>query len=180
MSDTTADRLPKAALTFLSDLRDNNDKAWFDQNRKRCAAELIEPLRALVRGFCEEIPRLSPHFIGSDKKAGGSLMRLHRDVRFSKDKSPYNSHVGLHFWHGDAKKRELPGFFLRIDPEVEDELFHPFRTTKADGTGLGLAISQSIMKAHGGEITVGVGPRGGACFRVVLPTTPDNVEAAKD
>ncbi len=113
----TADKLPKSALAFLADLAKNNDKRWYDKNRDRCAEELVEPCRALVRGIQAELAKPFPRITGSDKKAGGSLTRLHRDVRFSKDKRPYNSHMGLHFWHEAGKKMQVPGFFLRVDPE---------------------------------------------------------------
>jgi len=115
MSD--ADRLPKQSLQFLADLSDHNDKAWYDANRKRCDDELVEPCRALVRGVLATLADEFPRITGSDRKSGGSLTRLHRDTRFGKDKRPFNSHVGLHFWHEDGKKMLVPGFFVRIDPD---------------------------------------------------------------
>jgi signal transduction histidine kinase len=56
-----------------------------------------------------------------------------------------------------------------IPPDIRNDLFKPFRTTKPDGTGLGLAISDSIIRAHGGRIEVTDGPKGGALFRLVVP-----------
>jgi uncharacterized protein (TIGR02453 family) len=111
------DRLPQASLTFLRDLAAHNEREWFDANRERCAAELIEPCRGLVRAISAELAVAFPQVVGSDKKNGGSLTRLHRDTRFGKDKRPYNSHVGLHFWHADGAKMQVPGFFVRIDPD---------------------------------------------------------------
>ena len=58
-----------------------------------------------------------------------------------------------------------------ISPEIRDDLFKPFRTTKPDGTGLGLAISDALVRAHGGRIEVAGGAKGGALFRVAVPTT---------
>jgi uncharacterized protein (TIGR02453 family) len=112
-----ADRLPKESLAFLADLSKHNDKAWFDANRDRCEADLVEPCRALVRRLSADLAGLFPEITGSDAKVGGSLTRLHRDVRFSKDKSPFHTHVGMHFWHRSGKKMEVPGFFLRVAPE---------------------------------------------------------------
>ena len=114
---TTSDRLPQTALAFLADLRDHNDRDWYDAHRKRCDADLIEPCRALVRGVAAGLAKPFPRIVGSDKKVGGSLTRLHRDTRFGKDKRPFNAHVGLHFWHRAGKKMQVPGFFLRIDPD---------------------------------------------------------------
>lgn len=112
-----ADRLPKESLGFLADLADHNDKRWYDANRERCDRELVEPCRALVRRITAEIGGVFPEITGSDARSGGSLTRLHRDVRFSKDKRPFNAHVGMHFWHRSGKKMEVPGFFLRVAPD---------------------------------------------------------------
>jgi uncharacterized protein (TIGR02453 family) len=111
-----ADRLPPAALAFLRDLGAHNDRKWYDANRARCDAELVEPCRALVRGLVARLAKPFPRIAGSDGKSGGSLTRLHRDTRFGKDKRPFHTHVGMHFWHGKGRKMEVPGFFLRVDP----------------------------------------------------------------
>jgi uncharacterized protein (TIGR02453 family) len=113
---TDADRLPKESLTFLRDLAAHNDKDWFAANKARYEGELVEPMRALVRGLAGRLGGEFPHIVGSDAKAGGSLTRIFRDTRFGKDKSPYHTHVGMHFWHKSGRKMESPGFFLRIDP----------------------------------------------------------------
>jgi uncharacterized protein (TIGR02453 family) len=113
----TADRLPPSALAFLRDLAAHNDRKWFDANRARCEADLVEPTRALVRGLAAALAGPFPRVVGSDAKAGGSMTRLHRDTRFGKDRRPFHSHVGLHFWHGKGRKMEVPGFFLRFDPD---------------------------------------------------------------
>jgi uncharacterized protein (TIGR02453 family) len=112
-----SDRLPPASLAFLRDLAKHNDKAWFEANRARCEAELIEPARELVRTLAEGLAKPFPRIKGNDKKVGGSLTRLHRDTRFGKDPRPYHSHLGLHFWHEEGKKMETPGFFIRFDPD---------------------------------------------------------------
>ena len=111
-----ADHLPKEALGFLADLEARNDRKWFDANRARCDAELVEPCRALVRRLTADLGAVFPAITGSDAKVGGSLTRLNRDTRFSKDKRPYHSHVGMHFWHREGRKMEVPGFFLRVAP----------------------------------------------------------------
>lgn len=113
----TADRLPAASLAFLRDLAAHNDRKWFEANRDRCEEDLWVPCRALVRGILAEIAGPFPRITGSDKGVGGSLTRLHRDTRFGKDKRPFHSHVGMHFWHTSGKKMEVPGFFLRVDPD---------------------------------------------------------------
>jgi uncharacterized protein (TIGR02453 family) len=109
--------LPREALAFLADLAAHNDKDWFAENKPRYERDLVEPARALVRGLAARLESVFPQITGSDAKAGGSLTRIHRDTRFGKDKSPYHTHVGMHFWHAQGKKMETPGFFLRIDAQ---------------------------------------------------------------
>jgi uncharacterized protein (TIGR02453 family) len=114
---TTATCVPKELLRFLADLAAHNDKAWFAANKARYEVEVVEPARALVRRLTADLGAAFPQITGSDAKAGGSLTRIHRDTRFGKDKSPFHTHVGMHFWHAKGRKMEVPGFFLRIDPK---------------------------------------------------------------
>ncbi len=112
---TTATCVPKEFLEFLRDLGAHNDKAWFEKNKARYERDVVELARALVRRLTADLGAAFPHITGSDAKAGGSLTRIFRDTRFGKDKSPYHTHVGMHFWHDQGRKMETPGFFLRID-----------------------------------------------------------------
>jgi uncharacterized protein (TIGR02453 family) len=114
---TTAACVPKEFLAFLRDLAAHNDKAWFEENKSRYEKDVVEPARALVRRLTADLGAAFPHITGSDAKSGGSLTRIFRDTRFGKDKSPYHTHVGMHFWHDQGKKMETPGFFLRIDAD---------------------------------------------------------------
>lgn len=116
MKHDDVDHLPKATLEFLRELSENNSKAWFEARRKRYQDDVVEPVRSFVRAIGARLPGLSSHLAADDRKSGGSMTRIHRDVRFSKDKSPYNAHVGLHFWHRAGDKGRVPGFFLRIAP----------------------------------------------------------------
>jgi len=113
----SADRLPSESLAFLRDLGAHNDRAWFEGNRERCEAELIVPALSLVRRLTADLRAVFPRIVGRDAKSGGSMTRLHRDTRFSKDKRPFHMHVGLHFWHEKGRKMEVPGFFLRVAPD---------------------------------------------------------------
>jgi uncharacterized protein (TIGR02453 family) len=111
-----ADCLPRASLSFLRDLAAHNDRDWFSASADRCRRDLIEPARALVRRLSAGLQADVPQITGSDKPTGGSLTRLHRDTRFSRDKCPFHTHIGMHFWHRSGTRMEVPGFFLRIDP----------------------------------------------------------------
>ncbi|MEM7245155.1 MAG: DUF2461 domain-containing protein [Acidobacteriota bacterium] len=107
---------PKDLLRFLKELEKNNDKAWFDENRKRYEEVYVEPALDLAAALSGPLQKMSPHLQAIPKKVGGSLMRIHRDVRFSKDKTPYNVWLSMRFLHDEGGKG-APGFYLRIDPK---------------------------------------------------------------
>lgn len=116
-----------ASLQFLADLRDNNDKTWFEANRARWEGDCRGPALDFVRGFRPRLAAISPHFLADDRAQGGSLFRIFRDTRFSKDKSPYKTHLGIQFRHAAVKGAagevvHAPGFYLHIAPEGEGEM----------------------------------------------------------
>jgi uncharacterized protein (TIGR02453 family) len=101
---------------FLEDLRKHNDRAWFAKNKERYLDVVQEPALEFIRGFGPYLRKISPHFVADDKLVGGSLFRIYRDVRFSKDKSPYKTHVGLDFRHKSGKDVHTPSFYLHLQP----------------------------------------------------------------
>ena len=106
----------EATLAFLTELADHNDREWFAANKQRYEDDVREPARALIRALGERLPDVSTAFVASDKKVGGSLMRIHRDVRFSKDKSPYKTNIGVQLRHAAGKDVHAPGFYVHIEP----------------------------------------------------------------
>ncbi len=105
-----------ALFKFLKDLAANNDRDWFQANKERYEDELREPARAFISDFGPQLRKISPHFRADPRKVGGSLFRIHRDVRFSKDKSPYKTHTGIQFRHKAGKDAHAPGFYLHLEP----------------------------------------------------------------
>ena len=101
---------------FLADLRENNDREWFAANRDRYDNELLEPALAFIEDFAPLLEAISPHFRADARPNGGSLFRIYRDTRFSKDKTPYKTNVGIHFRHEHAKDAHAPGYYLHIGP----------------------------------------------------------------
>lgn len=87
-----------AALTFLRALKRNNRKEWFEANRARYEAEIKQPLVALIEEVDVRLASLAPEIVGTKR----SLFRIHRDVRFSRDKTPYKTHAACWFYHRDA------------------------------------------------------------------------------
>lgn len=87
-----------AALTFLRGLAKNNRKEWFEANRDRYEQEIKAPLTALIEEMDVRLAGFAPEIVGTKR----SHFRIHRDVRFSKDKRPYKTHVACWFYHRDA------------------------------------------------------------------------------
>jgi len=104
-------------FSFLRELRENNDRDWFNDNKKRYEQQLKEPLLDLIADFAPLLAQISPHFRAVPKANGGSLFRIYRDVRFSKNKNPYKTHAGIHFRHEQAKDVHAPGYYLHIEPD---------------------------------------------------------------
>ncbi len=105
-----------ALFRFLRDLKENNDRAWFQAHRDRYLAEARDPALRFITDFGAHLARISPHFLADPRPSGGSLFRIHRDIRFSRDKSPYKTHLGIHFRHEQGKSAHAPGFYLHLEP----------------------------------------------------------------
>lgn len=131
---------PLGMLHFLEQLSHNNNKAWFDANKPRYESEVREPALAFIAAMEKSLRKISPHLTAIPKKVGGSLMRVHRDVRFAKDKTPYKTNVGIQFRHEAGKDAHAPGFYVHIAP---DECFLGAGVWRPDSTALS-AIRASI------------------------------------
>ncbi|MDH3538506.1 MAG: DUF2461 domain-containing protein [Acidimicrobiia bacterium] len=101
---------------FLRDLAANNSRAWFNDNKARYEASIKEPALDFIEDFATPLEKISRHFVADPSLQGGSLFRIHRDTRFSKDKTPYKTNTGLHFRHFMAKDAHAPGFYLHLEP----------------------------------------------------------------
>jgi len=101
---------------FLRDLAENNNRDWFQANKGRYEEEVKEPALEFIRDFSAPLKALSPHFKADPRANGGSLFRIYRDTRFSKDKSPYKSFTGIQFRHDRGRDAHAPGFYLHLEP----------------------------------------------------------------
>lgn len=102
---------------FLRELEANNEKTWWEANKDRYIEEIREPALDFISDFGAEIEKISPHFSADTRTVGGSLMRPYRDIRFSKDKTPYKANVGIQFRHERGKDVHAPGFYIHIEPK---------------------------------------------------------------
>lgn len=107
---------PTETLAFLADLRANNDKGWFDANRTRYEAGFVGPAKAFVEAVGPALGEIVPGVV-AEARVLGSIFRINRDTRFSKDKTPYKDHLDQWFWEGD-RKTATSGLFLRISPDA--------------------------------------------------------------
>jgi uncharacterized protein (TIGR02453 family) len=113
--------LPRDYFDFFKELKANNNREWFEDNKPRFRASVQEPLAAFVEAMAPRLKKVSKHFVADPRLNGGSVFRIYKDVRFSKDKTPYKTHGGVQFRHALGKDAHAPGFYVHIDP---DEIFY--------------------------------------------------------
>src|SRR5215467_1446961 len=101
---------------FLKELRENNDREWFTENKQRFESSVRDPFLRFISDFAPLLHGISAYFVADPRPSGGSLFRIYRDIRFSEDKSPYKTHIAAHFRHVASKKGiQAPGFYLHFD-----------------------------------------------------------------
>jgi uncharacterized protein (TIGR02453 family) len=101
---------------FLRRLKKNNRREWFRDNKDVYMRDVRDPMLRFVSDFAPQLAKISPHFVADPRPVGGSLFRIYRDVRFSKDKSPYKTMAAVQFRHEDGKDVHAPGFYLHLEP----------------------------------------------------------------
>jgi uncharacterized protein (TIGR02453 family) len=115
-------------MRFLGELKSNNNRDWFNANKERYDRSVRDPFLRFVADLQPRLKKVSPHFVADPSPVGGSMMRIYRDTRFSKDKTPYKTAVMAHFWHNKAKEGATPAFYLRLQPSdssVGAGIWHP-------------------------------------------------------
>lgn len=105
---------PKTAVQFFRELSENNDKQWFEAHRKTYETQVLAPAQAFVIALGKRLAAISPKVV-ADPRIDQSIFRLYRDVRFSKDKAPFKTHLGILFWEGPHKKMENSGYYFQLD-----------------------------------------------------------------
>lgn len=106
---------PRATCQFLADLRDTNTRTWFDANRDRYEREWFGPAQKFVEAMASPMSGLSPPH-KAVPKVNGSIRRLHRDIRFSKDKTPFDPRLHMVFWTGGHPSRS-PAIHIVLHPD---------------------------------------------------------------
>jgi uncharacterized protein (TIGR02453 family) len=109
-----------ATLRFFRGLARHNNKPWFQAHRADYDREVVAPMRELIEELDVRMARFAPEMVGHPKR---SMFRIYRDIRFSRDKSPYKTNAGCWFWHrdadprvGDSAEAGGAGFYFHLQP----------------------------------------------------------------
>ncbi len=116
MEEKQLQNFPFSTLRFLEKLEQNNQKAWFEAHRDEYEEAFLKPAQAFVEKLGKEIHKRNPGFIAIPK-VDKSIFRIYRDIRFSKNKQPYKTHLGIFIWEGNGKKLESSGFYFHAEPK---------------------------------------------------------------
>ena|SRR5437867_8502406 len=103
----------KEGLQFLRSLKRNNNREWFQKHKSIYETQVRQPMESLIEAMAAEFQRFAPEMVASPKV---SAYRIYRDTRFSKDKSPYKTHVAAVFPRAGFGKHEGAGYYLHIAP----------------------------------------------------------------
>lgn len=133
---------PLDMVRFLAELDRNNNRPWFQANKDRYERSVREPALAFIEAMAPRLERISPCIYADPSPHGGSLMRIYRDTRFSNDKRPYKTNVGIQFRHERGRDVHAPGFYVHIDPK---EFFLACGMWKPDAGALS-AVRQRISE----------------------------------
>ncbi len=110
-------RFEPRTLRFLEALRANNNREWFKEHKSRYEEDVLDVALRFIISMQDPLAELAPRFTAIPTRVGGSLMRVYRDTRFSKNKLPYKTNIGIQFRHEQAKDVHSPGYYVHIDPD---------------------------------------------------------------
>lgn len=107
----------ESTIAFLNELKANNNREWFKENKSRYEELVLDVALRFIQSMQDPLAKIAPHFDATPTRVGGSLMRVYRDTRFSKNKTPYKTNIGIQFRHEMAKDVHSPGFYVHIEPD---------------------------------------------------------------
>lgn len=113
---------------FLNQLHRNNNREWFAEHKADYETHVRQPFLTLIADCQAPLAKISSHYRADPRTVGGSLFRINRDARFSKDKSPYKHFSGARFYHQRGRDSEAPKFYFHLQPNacfIAAGLWHP-------------------------------------------------------
>src|SRR5207253_108904 len=117
------------SFEFFRELAQNNNKAWFDQNRERYDRHVVGAFRGLLETLEPFLLKLNPHFETSGK-TNGNFSRINRDIRFSKDKSPYKPNYYLYVFDGRHDRGHAGRLYVGLSADCLTVGFQSMRRTE--------------------------------------------------
>jgi uncharacterized protein (TIGR02453 family) len=113
MKKTPFSAFPTEGLQFLRSLKRHNNRDWFQKHKDIYEHSIKGPMEDLISALATDFAKFAPEMLATPK---ASAYRIYRDTRFSKDKSPYKTHVAAVFPRSGLGKHEGAGFYLHISP----------------------------------------------------------------
>ena len=104
-------------IRFLEELEANNNREWFKSNKGRYEEDVLDVALRFIIAMQDPLANIAPRFTAIPSRVGGSLMRVYRDTRFSKNKLPYKTNIGIQFRHEQAKDVHSPGYYVHVEPQ---------------------------------------------------------------
>ncbi len=152
---------PKDTLKFLRELKRNNNREWFAENKARYEQNVKEPMQMLLGSLAARLQAVDPEIVLEPKKA---MYRIYRDVRFSADKSPYKVWIAAAFTYRGFDRKNDAAFYFHITPEElgiggglyspqGDQLKNLRKAIDADAASLRAILKERKFKTHFGELT---------------------------
>lgn len=147
---------PKACEKFYVDLQHDNTREWFDTRKADFEANVMGPARDFVVEMGARLAEIAPQVV-ADPRLDKSIFGHYRDTRFSKDKSPHKTHLGIFSWEGDGPKMECSGFYFHLEPPeimlgvgihcFSKGLLSAFREAVVDEEH-GVSLAEAIPEPH--------------------------------
>jgi uncharacterized protein (TIGR02453 family) len=154
---------PQCAAEFLRKLSRNNNREWFEAHREDYKTMFLEPAQEFVVEMGSKLQTIRPNIIAIPK-IDKSIFRLHRDIRFSKEKLPYKTNLGIYFWEGESKKLDSSGFYFHVEPKYSfigcgiyifsDNMIKTYREALSDKTA-GEQIASAVRKVKKSGYQIG-------------------------
>jgi len=103
-------------FSFFEQLIRNNERGWFQENKPFYESAVAGQLTAFIQAMAPHLAEISPHIVADPRRNGGSMFRIYRDTRFSKDKTPYKTHGAVQFRHALGRDVHAPGYYFHASP----------------------------------------------------------------
>lgn len=101
---------------FLKQLKKSNNRPWFHANKERYELMVRNPLLDFIGEVGPHLRKISKHIVADNSPMGGSMFRIYRDTRFSKDKTPYKTAASAKFRLSRSKEIHAPGYYIHLEP----------------------------------------------------------------